>query len=267
MKKQSIVDERLLFSPAFAIPEVRDITNKMAELARDTLIEAVELLDQYDDKKAAHVLECEDMLDHYEDQLGTFMVKLSSKELSIGDSQEISQLLLTIGDFERIGDHAANLLDAAKELHDKNIAFSKEAGAELAVMARALRDIISSAIAAFVSGDITLAGRIEPLEQVIDELRAELKLRHIARLRLGLCTIELGFIFSDIISNFERVSDHCSNIAVCAIQIKDSSFETHNYLNELRRTDPEFTAQFRRDLARYPLPENPFTKEIVNGKA
>ena len=165
-------------------------------------------------------------------------------------------MLHTIGDFERIGDHAVNLLDAAKEMKEKGLRFSGQATQELKVLSAAIVDIINLTVQAFTENSMELARQVEPLEQVIDALKAELKIRHIQRLKEGTCTIELGFILSDLLTNYERISDHCSNIAVCLIQIAESQFDTHGYLNELKNSgQPQFVAEFERDLAKYALPE------------
>lgn len=192
----------------------------------------------------------------YEDELGTCLVKLSGRELSDNDSHEIFKLLHTIGDFERIGDHAVNIVHVAKEMHTKGVRFSHYAVNELKVITDALCEILEITVAAFETGDVGLAVRVEPLEQVIDLLISEVKTRHIGRLQNKDCTIELGFIFSDILNNYERVSDHCSNIAVCMIQVKENAFDTHVYLNEVKTSGhPAFTAEYDSYLGKYALPE------------
>ena len=194
----------------------------------------------------------------YEDKLGTFLVKLSSKELSRQDSNDVSQLLHAIGDFERIGDHAVNILRAAKEIHEKELHFSQKAQEELEVITRAILRIMDLTVEAFETNDAALAAKVEPLEQVIDGLKLELKNRHIRRLQEGRCTIELGFVLTDLLTNYERVSDHCSNVAVTVIQIKDSSLDTHGYLNEVKTAgDPDFTQAFEAYSLEYLLPESP----------
>ncbi len=249
------LDESLLMSPAFSIAECRKLANRMALLARDTLMLSIEVIINYDEEKAELLLENEERLDRYEDSLGSFLVKLSSGDLTTDDSREISKLLLTIGDFERIGDHAQSILASAKEMHVKGISFSRAAQSELKVITSALGELLRFTIASFMREDMAFAARVEPLKQVIDELGRELKTRHIARLQHGLCTAELGYIFSDLLSDFERVSDHCSNIAVCVIHIKGPSFETHAYLDEDRLSqNPDYVSQFRKDKARYSLP-------------
>ena len=184
-------------------------------------------------------------------------MKLSSKELSERDSNEISKLLHSIGDFERIGDHAVNMLVASKELWEKQLRFSEKAQRELDVMRRAVHEIVDTTIDAFVNEDLSLAAKVEPLEQVIDELDVEIKTRHIERLTAGECTIELGFILSDILGNYERISDHCSNIAVCIIQTENAMFETHGYLNEIKTSgDVGFLKDFNQYRSKYALPSH-----------
>ena len=250
---QQFLDERLLVTPSIALSECNNLTVKMAQLARDTLLSTMDLSDHYDAKQANSVRESEDFLDRYEDELGTYLVKLSGKELSDADSRKVSKLLHTIGDFERLGDHALNILDAVQEIQDKKIAFSEDARRELNVLSDAIRDIVKLTIGAFVSDNVADAKRVEPLEQLIDQLSDEIKLRHVDRLRAGNCTIELGFILSDVLNNFERISDHCSNIAVAIIELGHNSFQTHEYLNMVKTDDEEFRQLFNTYKAQYQL--------------
>lgn len=253
--KEELLDERLLNSPSFAIAECRNLTVKMAKTARDSMRMAIDLLDHYDPKKMVEVTRMEDELDLYEDKLGAYLVKLSSRNLSHADSSVVSELLHAIGDFERIGDHAVNLQRAAQEIHDKALHFSETAQMELAVITRAILQIMDLTVEAFEKNDRDIAAKVEPLEQVIDDLKLELKTRHIHRLQEGKCTIELGFVLSDVLTNYERVSDHCSNIAVTVIQLKDSTLESHNYLNEVKSAgDPEFLQFFSTYQQTYQLP-------------
>lgn len=228
------LDERFLGTPALAVEQCDVMAAKMAGLSKNTFLQAITLLGKYDEKLAQQILENEERIDAYEDVLGTYLVKVSSKSLNTRDSNEIARLLHCIGDFERISDHAVNLVDAAKEMHEKKITFSDEAKKELRVLTDALTEILAITMEAFENKDIALAKKVEPLEQVIDGLRDKLKRRHVKRLQSGACTIELGFILSDLLTNYERVSDHCSNIAVCLIQISMDSFETHEYLHDLK---------------------------------
>lgn len=256
--KEELLDERLLLSPGFAVAECRKLAVHMAKAAQVSMAEAIKLLRGYNEQMADYIAQEEGQIDLYEDKLGTFLVKLSSKELSRQDSNDVSQLLHAIGDFERIGDHAVNILRAAKEIHEKELQFSEKAQEELEVITRAILRIMDLTVEAFETNDAALAAKVEPLEQVIDGLKLELKNRHIRRLQEGRCTIELGFVLTDLLTNYERVSDHCSNVAVTVIQIKDSSLDTHGYLNEVKTAgDPDFTQAFEAYSLEYLLPESP----------
>jgi len=260
--KEELLDERLLLSPSFAIAECRNLTVQMAKSARDSMLTAIEIIREYDSKKAEYITETENQIDLYEDKLGTYLVKLSSKNLSHADSNEAAELLHAIGDFERIGDHAVNILRVAEEIHDKELRFSDTAQQELEVLTRAIIDILNLTVNAFEKNDSTLAGKVEPLEQVIDGLKKEVKNRHVKRLQEGRCTIELGFVLSDLLTNYERVSDHCSNIAVAVIQIKDSVMDTHGYLNEIKTGGgEEFTHAFNSYMETYRLPASRHSTE------
>ncbi|MCQ2440513.1 MAG: Na/Pi cotransporter family protein [Clostridia bacterium] len=228
------LDERLFYNPTFAIPECRRLTVEMAELARKSLLNSISLIDKFDDEISNSVRETENIIDKYEDKLGTYLVKISSTELSETDSHTVGRLLHGIGDFERIGDHALNIRDAAQEIRDKDIVFSKDAKSELTVIINALIEILNITVDSFVSDDLELASKVEPLEQVIDKLKDELRARHIERLQNGNCTIQLGFVFSDLLTNFERVSDHCSNIAVYTMQRNDTTLDMHRYLKNIK---------------------------------
>lgn len=256
--KEELLDERLLLSPGFAIAECRNLSIHMAKAARDSMANAISILSKFDQKVADSITQQEEEIDLYEDKLGTFLVRLSSKDLSPKDSHDVSQLLHAIGDFERIGDHAVNILRVANEIHDKDIQFSDKAQEELQVITRAILTILNLTVEAFEENDPVIAAKVEPLEQVIDGLKLELKNRHIRRLQEGRCTIELGFVLTDLLTNYERVSDHCSNIAVTVIQIKDSSLDTHGYLNEVKNTgNPAFTQAFETYSLEYLLPASP----------
>jgi len=249
------LDVRFLDSPGLATSQCREVTNEMAEAAKKALFYALDLIEVYDEEKALEVEKLENDVDEYEDELGTYMVRLSSKGLSEKDSQTLSLLLHNIGDFERISDHALNIMQACREMQRKQLEFSNKAMEELSVFTRAVRDIMEASVNAFENNDSREAVHIEPLEEVIDSLNAEVKKRHIKRLRKGKCTIELGFILSDITTSFERISDHCSNIAVSILQIKDDSFETHEYLNALKDKDnAEFNKEYESVKTRYELP-------------
>lgn len=257
-KKQDapMLDERLLKTPSVAIEQCRNVSIRMAELTLETLRTSLEVVMEYDQKKCNEVIDNENSIDLYEDKIGSYILKISSKDLSETDSKIVSMMLHTIGDLERISDHAVNIIEAAGEMHTKKIKFSDQALKELKVMIKAVSEILDMSINSFIKADVNLAKCVEPLEDVIDQLRNELKSRHIERLRSGKCTIELGFILQDLLTNFERVSDHCSNIAVYLIQISDNSMDTHEYMNELKKLDrSEFMDEFNDYSKKYILPD------------
>ena len=250
-----ILDPRFLATPSVALEQCKSVAIRMADCARDTLKLSVSLIFRYNDRDAEIIVENEDKVDIYEDKLGSYLLQLGAKNLSVGDSQTVNMLLHCIGDFERISDHAVNIMECAKEMHDKGLSFSKKAVEEVRIFNSALSEILDTAIAAFEHGDINMAKSVEPLEEVIDNLRTEIRNRHVKRLRKGKCTIEMGFVLTDLITNYERVADHCSNIAVCMIQIHDNSFDTHSYLSDLRATgNAEFTDKFKKYSEKYLLP-------------
>ncbi len=252
--KYTFVDPLLLATPSVAIAECGAKTVEMAKLAESTLLEALRLLENYDDKIAEKVRKNEDKLDLYEDRLGTMLVKISSKSLSQSDSRSISKQLHTIGDFERIGDHALNLLGTAKEIHEKSITFSGSAQKEIDTLLSALKEILRITIQAFSENDLHLASKVEPLEQVIDLLITEIKSNHIDRLQKGDCTIEFGFVLSDLLTNCERVSDHCSNIAVAQIETAQNAYQAHKYLNSVKsKNNAEFNAAYHAYQQQYQI--------------
>ena len=251
-----LLDERLLKTPSVAIEQCRNVCIRMARLTQETLKMSMEVVTTYDAKKCAEVIDNENAIDIFEDKIGSYILKISSKDLSENDSKIVSSMLHTIGDLERISDHAVNIVEAAEEMHSKKIKFSQQALRELPVIVNAVSEILDMSINAYVNNDVNLAKNVEPLEDVIDQLRSDLKTRHIERLRNGKCTIELGFILQDLLTNFERVSDHCSNIAVYLIQISDNSMDTHEYMNELKKLDrSEFMDEFNDYKNKYILPE------------
>lgn len=231
------LDPRFLEMPGLAIDRSRQVAISMAHYAQRAMDTAMSLLEQYDPAEAEEVSVLEKDVDRFEDELGTYLVKVSSKDLSEKESHTLSVLLHCIGDFERISDHALNIKEAADEMAQKDMHFSEKATEELQVFSGAIREILGTAIAAFEQDDLSTAELVEPLEEVIDQLNIEVKKRHVKRLRKGKCTIELGFVLSDITTNFERVADHCSNIAVCLLQVNEDSFETHEYLDTLKEGD------------------------------
>lgn len=228
------LEERFLQHPALSIEQSRLVTNSMAERAEGNLLMAVGLRNRWSDKDFRMVGETESVIDRYEDKLGTYLMKITSKSLSQSQSEEVSKYLHTISDFERISDHALNISEAAKEIHDKDLQFSPEACHELDVIESAVREILSVAVGAFVKNDPQRAARVEPLEEIIDGLCDEMKSHHVDRLQSGSCTLNLGFVFNDLLTNYERVADHCSNIAVAIIELESDSFDTHEYLNSVR---------------------------------
>lgn len=248
-----ILDERLLVTPSIAITECENATNNMASLARETLIKAIQITTSYDEDLAVDILNMEDKLDKYEDVLGTYLVKISSKPLSDTDSMKVSKMLHAIGDFERLGDHAVQILKVAQELNSKHLQFSEQAQNELKVLTNALDEILELATNAYNNNDIELATKVEPLEQVIDQLVATIKSQHIKRLQAGSCSIELGFILSDLTNNYSRVSDHCSNIAVAVIEISHKTFDTHEYLNKVKYGNTGFNDIYENYSAKYYL--------------
>ena len=253
-EKVAFIDSRLLATPSVAIAECANKTVEMAHLAQTTILKALSLLDKYDEKVGAEVYELEDQLDRYEDKLGTLLVQMSSKALSDDDSHNVSKQLHTIGDFERIGDHAVNIWKAAEEMERKSISFSEAAQREIHTLVEALREILDITTRAFASNDLVLASKVEPLEQVIDCIIADIKTNHINRLQKGHCTIEMGFVLSDILTNCERVSDHCSNIAVAQIETEQNAYEAHEYLNGIKSSgNTEYQEAFEAYRARYTL--------------
>lgn len=254
--KSVFLDERLLATPSMAVAQCREFTSQMARLSAEMLLSSVSLIENFNPKTAEKLIEDEKILDDYEDKLGTFLVKLSGNQLSDADSNTVSTMLHTIGDFERIGDHALNIVNAAQEIYSKEISFSAQAKSELKVAANAICEITGLTSDAFCFNNSSLALEVEPLEQVIDDMIDEIKSRHIARLTGGSCTIELGFVLSDLLTNFERVSDHCSNIAVCILRIHDSVFDAHEYLNNYKNEGGEhFTKSFNSYAKKHRLPE------------
>lgn len=253
--EMKLLDVRFLERPAFAVELSKTTTINMAKVVRMSIMEAIELLDEYNEKKAAKVAELEKLVDVYEDELGDYLVKLSAKSLSEHDSKLLSKMLHSIGDLERISDHALNIKEAASEMHSKKIKFSDEAKAELNVLTDAISRIVDLAIFSYINDDKKEALLVEPLEEVIDVVNDKLKNRHIKRLRTGQCTIELGFILSDITNNFERVADHCSNIAACELQIDTDEFESHDYLGRMKKDDENYKARYNEFLEEYKLPK------------
>ena len=249
------LDPRFLNTPSYAIEQSRNVAVNMAGLAQQAINLSMGLIAEYDEDQAQQVMELETRVDQYEDQLGSYLVKIGSRDLSGRDNHNLSVMLHCIGDFERISDHALNIQEAAREMRDKKVCFSSKALQELEVLRRAVRDILRITMDSFGEEDLELARQVEPLEEVIDALNLEIRQRHIKRLRKGKCTIELGFILSDIITDLERVSDHCSNIAVCLLEINEDEFDTHAYLENMKREDNmDFRGKVMAYGQRYLLP-------------
>ena len=234
------LDERLLRSPSVAVTECNNVSKQMAKLARENLLAAIDLFDNFDEEAVSKIKAVEDKLDRYEDRLGSYLVKLSMMSISAQDGRVISKILHAIGDFERLGDHAVNLYYAASEINRKGLAFTPVAKTEMGILADAIREILTMTHDCYTDADPELAFRVEPLEQVIDKLTATIKTNHIARLQKGGCSIEMGFILSDILNNYKRISDHCSNIAVAVIEVDRGAFDTHEYLSGVKFGNLEF---------------------------
>ncbi len=254
---QVVLDERLLLSPGLAVQECLEKTNEMAELAKNSFNSALDLFANYSNDTFDEIEVMEQRLDYLEDQLDTFLIHLSGKDISEDGSNEISKMLHAINDFERIGDHAINMAKLAKQISEGNLEFSKPARKELTVLNDALREILTLTVDAFSKNNESEAVKVEPLEQVIDDLTKKIRNHHIDRLQKGKCDSRLGVFLTDYITNCERASDHCSNIAVCLIQTNNSSFETHDYLNEIKDgQEPAFVGQFTMYQEKYHLDES-----------
>ena len=250
----NLLDERLIETPAFAVQRATEVSYAMAEISCKALRRSLTLFEEFDPKVADKIRDLENKADVYEDALGSYLVKVSACDLNQTDSEQVTKLLHIIGDLERISDHAVNIVESAEEIQDKKIEFSADAKAELAVLRRAVGDILDLAEAAFLNNDVNLAVNIEPLEQVVDDLRDRIKLNHIKRLQKSECTIEHGFILSDMLNNFERVSDHCSNIGCCVIEIStDDSLDLHKYLHQIKSDSEEYQQKYKEFTMEYSI--------------
>lgn len=248
------LDERFLDVPSFAVEKCRELVCDMAKISADSFKMATGLVDSFDMETFDEIVKLEKMVDKYEDKTSTYLIKIAANNMSANDSKVVSELLHCVGDIERISDHALNVAEAAKEIFDKKITFSEKATSDLRVITNAVCETLDLAINSLVNGNLDDAKRVEPLEQVIDVLKRVIKNGHISRLRQGDCTMELGFILSDLLTNYERVSDHCSNIAVCFIEISNDSFETHKYLSNLKDGDEaEYNNMYEDYLKKYSL--------------
>ena len=248
-----VLDERFLERPALAAEYSYVAAKRMAYLSRESLLSSLELFDNYDEKKAERIVELEDTVDQYEDKIGSYLVQLSSKTLSDSDSRSMTMLLHCIGDFERISDHAVSLMRSAKEMKEKDLHFSDHAEAEMSIFRAAVRDIVDTAFSAFVTDNVKEAKKVEPLEDVIDDINIQVRNRHVRRLQEGRCTIQLGFVLSDMCTDMERISDHCSNISAYQVQQHESEYDPHEYSSEIRDHE-DFRQQRERYRELYELP-------------
>ncbi len=250
-----LLDERFLSNPALAIDNCRQVALKMVDICQKSVFLAMDQIREYDDLKAAKVLELENLADRFEDELGTYLIKVSSRDLSERDSRYLSMLLHSINDLERISDHAVNIVEKAQSMHEKNLQFSAKAREEMRIYGDALREIVDISVQAIKTESTDLARKVEPLEETIDRLSDEIKLRHIERLKKDECSLDIGFILSDLVVNYERVADHCSNLAVDLLRINENSFDVHEYLDELKsHEDEQFQKLYHEDRRKYALP-------------
>lgn len=252
-QREAELDERLLATPALALERCRTLIADMASYSMESLRESLNAIAAYNQKSAEHIREDEAKTDHYEDIIGSYLVKLSARKIGESDSALAAEYLRIIGDFERIADHSVNILESAEEMQQKGIAFSAAALQEYATMAGAVREVTALAYDSFVSGDVQAARQVEPLEQVIDDLKEEMRTRHIRRMQQGSCGIEAGFIWSDLLTNLERVSDHCSNIACCMIEGADHNLHRHEVLQSIRGSGEIFDREYSSYRQKYAL--------------
>lgn len=244
------LEERFIIHPALALEQTRQTIHSMAALSQESLGVAFDLLKDYSKEGFQTVADMETAVDKYEDRLGSYLVKITRRELTPKQTHDISQFLHSIGDFERISDHALNIAEAAQEIYEKSIIFSPDALRELQVITHAIREIVSMTIQAFTEGDMELAARVEPLEDVVDTLCDDVKLHHVIRVQEGQCTLGQGFVFNDILTNYERVADHCSNIAVAMIELESDSLQTHEYIKALKESQSEQYITLRAEYAK-----------------
>lgn len=249
------MDERFLNTPAFALEQVNSYAVKMAEITKESLDEAMQLFFKFDEEIAKEVERKENLVDKFDDEISSYLVKLSGKNLSVKDTRKLNMIQHSIGDFERISDHAMNLVDAAKEMHKKEQSFSAKALEELHIFSKAIADIVDLSVSVFEKEDAITARQIEPFEEAIDVIQKEMKKRHTKRLRKGKCTVEMGFVLSDVTNNYERIADHCSNIAISVMQLEEDDTLAHEYVDNLQKDEgSEFDLRFQNYLKKYDLP-------------
>ena len=253
-KHHTLLDKRLLTTPSVAVAECENASQRMSLLAMETVLMSISLITDYDEKVMKKVYKNEEKLDSYEDRIGSTLVQLSTQALSERDSQVSSRVLRAIGDFERLGDHAINIAQSAEEIHSNDLAFSENAQEEMKVLTDAITEILQNTHDVYKSQNEQEAANIEPLEQVIDYLTRDIKANHVKRLQKGTCTIEMGFVLADLLNNYERVSDHCSNIAVSVIETSHNMFETHNYLSKVKFGNKNFNDNFEKYSEKYRIP-------------
>ena len=253
VEKPVDLDERLLATPSLALQQSRTVAVEMADCSVRSLKNALKSITDYSPELAQSIRQDEELCDHFEDILGTYLVKLSTRKMSEEDSEEATELLKAIGDFERISDHAVNILESAEEIREKKLTFSKNASGEFRILSAAVTEILGLSLRAFMNSDVAVAAGVEPLEQVIDTLKEQMRTRHILRMRRGNCSIEAGFVWSDLLTNLERTSDHCSNIAGCVMEIAHSSLDLHGHLRVLKTGSPEFIRQYQAFARKYAL--------------
>ena len=251
-----LLDERLFATPSVALTQCETVVCGMAELAIAGMQQAISVLSAYDEGAAEEVVQAEDRVDYYEDKLGSYLVKLSGQQLTKDDSMEVSKLLHLIGDFERISDHSVNVIASAEEIHTKNLELSDDVKSEISIISGAVSEILDLALASFRDEDMVSATKVEPLEQVVDTLKDRIRSNHITRLQSGDSTIELGFVLTDLITDFERVSDHCSNIAGCMLEMTNHNMAVHEYLHNFRHSGKVFDEYYDQFRGKYTIPES-----------
>ena len=250
----ALVDERFIITPSYALDKTKEKCDEMAVLAQKNILLCLDFIKMYNRSKDEKIKSNEKLIDNFEDELETYLVRISTMDLSVYDSMRLSKLSHAIGNFERIGDYGVNILKTKRKMHKDKIHFSDDANRELDIMARAVKEIVENSTSAFINDDIELARTIEPLEQVINNLKAELRAKHSKRMEEGECSVENGMLFFDIVNSFERIADHCSNLAVCIIELSQGSYQTHSYLKGVKTAENKtFMKNFENYLNKYSL--------------